>query len=144
MKENQYDFTFTDYEFANEDMSKTGKIVKVPKSINYKQALKNTTIFTSAVMFNVDTLGKKLIEMPNVRKGQDTATWWKILKTGIVAYGLNENLSLYRRSDNTLSSNKIKALKRTWYLYRNIEHFSVLKSFYYFCWYILNAVRRRV
>ncbi len=144
MEDNEYAFTYTDYQFVNEQGEKKGKIVEVPKTISYKQALKNTTIFTSTVILNVDRLGKNLIKMPNIRKGQDTATWWQILKTGIIAYGLNECLSMYRRSSNTLSSNKIKALKRTWYLYRNVEKFSVIRSFYYFCWYVLNAIKRRI
>lgn len=144
MKENNYDFTFTGYEFADENGKKSGKIVNVPKQINYKQALKNTTIFTSTVIFNVSNLGKELISMPNIRRGQDTATWWKVLKTGVIAYGLNESLSLYRRSSNTLSSNKIKALKRTWNLYRNIEKLSFFTSLYNFCGYCLNAVKRRI
>ena len=144
MEENNYDFTFTGYEFADENGNNLGKVVNVPKQINYKQALKNTTIFTSTVIFNVEKLGKELISMPDVRRGQDTATWWKVLKTGIIAYGLNENLSLYRRSNNTLSSNKIKALKRTWNLYRNVEKLSFFTSLYNFCWYCFNAVRRRM
>lgn len=144
MKKNKYVFTYTGYEFADEEGNKLDKIVKVPEQLTYKQALKNTTIFTSTVIFDVQELGKELIKMPNVRRGQDTATWWKVLKTGIIAYGLDESLSMYRRSNNTLSSNKVKALKRTWNLYRNVEKFSVIKSFYYFCWYVFNAVRRRV
>jgi len=82
--------------------------------------------------------------MPNVRRGQDTATWWKVLKTNIIAYGLNETLSLYRRSNNTLSANKMKALKRTWNLYRNVEHLNVFYSLYNFSWYVFNAVKRRI
>lgn len=82
--------------------------------------------------------------MPNVRRGQDTATWWKVLKTNIIAYGLNETLSLYRRSNNTLSANKMKALKRTWNLYRNVEHLNVFYSLYNFSWYIFNAIKRRI
>lgn len=144
MKENNYYFTFTGYEFADENGNNLEKIVNVPKKINYKQALKNTTIFTSTVIFNVDNLGKEIISMPNVRRGQDTATWWKVLKTGVIAYGLNESLSLYRRSNNTLSSNKIKALKRTWNLYRNVEKLPFLTSLYNFCWYCFNAVKRRI
>lgn len=144
MQENNYDFTFTGYEFADENGNNLGKIVNIPKKINYKQALKNTTIFTSTVIFNVNNLGKELISMPNVRRGQDTATWWKVLKTGVIAYGLNESLSLYRRSNNTLSSNKIKALKRTWNLYRNVENLPFLTSLYNFCWYCFNAVKRRI
>lgn len=144
MEENNYDFTFTGYEFADESGNKLDKIVNVPRQLNYKQALKNTTIFTSTVIFNADNLGKDLISMPNVRRGQDTATWWKVLKTGIIAYGLNETLSLYRRSSNTLSSNKMKALKRTWNLYRNVEKLPLFTSLYNFCWYCFNAVKRRV
>ena len=145
MKNNNCVFSFTGYEFANEDGIGNGKIVTVPFKINYKQALKNTTIWTSTVMFDIKKLGgRELIKMPNVRRGQDTATWWKVLKTGIDAYGLNETLSLYRRSNNTLSSNKIKALKRTWNLYRNVEKLSIFTSVYNFCWYCLNAVKRRV
>ncbi len=143
-KKNNYDFTFTDYEFADETGKPTGKVVKVPKTINYKQALKNTTIFTSTVMFNVKTLGKELIFMPDVQRGQDTATWWKVLKTGRTAYALNESLSFYRRSSNTLSSNKITALKRTWNLYRNVEKLSFFTALYNFCWYCFNAVKRRI
>ena len=82
--------------------------------------------------------------MPNVRRGQDTATWWKVLKTNIIAYGLDETLSLYRRSNNTLSANKMKALKRTWNLYRNVEHLNVFFSLYNFSWYVFNAIKRRI
>lgn len=144
IKENNYEFTYTGYEFADENGNKNGKIVEVPNNINYKQALKNTTIFTSTVIFDIKKLGKELIKMPNVKRGQDTATWWKVLKTGVVAYGLQESLSIYRRSNNTLSSNKIKALKRTWNLYRNVEKLPIFKSIYNFCCYCFNAIKRRL
>ena len=144
IEKNNYEFTYTDYSFSDENGNEIGNVVKVPKNLNYKQALKNTTIFTSTVIFDVEKLGKDLIKMPNVVRGQDTATWWKVLKTGKIAYGLNENLSLYRRSSNTLSSNKIKALKRTWNLYRNVEKLNFFASLYNFCWYCFNALRRRM
>lgn len=144
MKQKKYAFSFTGYEFADENGKGNGKIVRVPTKINYRQALKNTTISTITVMFDMNILEKELIKMPNIRKGQDTATWWKVLKSGEIAYGLNESLSFYRRTNNTLSSNKIKALKRTWNLYRNIEKLSLLYSIYNFFIYIINAIRRRI
>ena len=39
---------------------------------------------------------------------------WKILRSGHIAYGLDENLARYRRSGKTLSSNKLEALRRIW------------------------------
>ena len=144
MTEKDCAFSFTGYEFASESGEPNGTKVFIPEKINYKKALKNTTIWTSTVMFDMSKLSKDDIYMPNVRRGQDTATWWKVLKKIDYAYGLNEILSYYRRTSDTLSSNKIKALKRTWYLYRHVEGLNIFKSSYNFCWYCFNAVKRRV
>ena len=144
MNEHDCEFSFTGYEFADSKGIPNGKKVYIPENINYKRALKNTTIWTSTVMLDMKKLSKEDIYMPNVRRGQDTATWWKILKKIDYAYGLNEILSYYRRTDESLSANKITALKRTWNLYRNVEKLNIFSSFYNFCWYCFNAVRRRI
>ena len=143
MKKNNYEFTFSGYEFANENGVGNGNKVIVPKKIKYRQALKNTTIFTSTVMFDVEKLGKDIIKMPNI-KSEDTATWWKVLKTGINAYGIEEVLSYYRRTKSTLSSNKFKAISRIWYLYRKQEELNLFYSIYNFCFYAFNSVKRRI
>ena len=83
------------------------------------------------------------MEMPNVRN-EDSATWWKILRNGYEAYGLDENLSLYRRHKNTVSSNKIKSIKNTWKLYRECEKLNIFKSLYFFNFYVFNAIKRRI
>ena len=115
-------FIFGSYVFADAKGRPKGKVVRVPVTITYRQALRNTTIWTSTVMFDMEKLEKKDVEMPDVRRGQDTATWWKVLKKVEKAYGMSEVVAIYRRSDRTLSSNKLTALKRTWNLYRNVEH----------------------
>ena len=142
MKEKKCAFSFTGYEFADSNGKPNGKKVHVPEKINYKQALKNTTIWTTTVMFDLDLLTKEDIYMPNV-KSEDTASWWKILKKVDYAYGLNEILSFYRRTEGTLSSNKIEAIKRIWNLYRNEEHLGLFTSCYNFVGYAIKAVLRR-
>lgn len=144
MQRNKSSFSFTGYEFANAAGIPNGKKVYVPTTLNYQQALKNTTIWTSTVMFDLGKLAKDDIYMPDVRRGQDTATWWKVLKRIDHADGLNEILSYYRRTNESLSANKAKALKRTWNLYRNVENLSILRSSYSFTWYCFNAIRRRI
>lgn len=143
IKEKKCAFSFTGYEFADENCIPNGKKVFVPEKLSYEQALKNTTIWTSTVMFDMERLSKEDIYMPNV-KSEDTASWWSILKKVDYAYGLNEILSFYRRSEGTLSSNKFEAIKRIWNLYRNVEHLTILKSTYCFFWYAFRAVIRRV
>lgn len=143
MKKKDIAFSFTGYEFVRHTGEKTGKKVFVKDVMEYKDALKNTTIFTSTVMFNMNKIKKEDIFMPNV-KSEDTACWWSILKKGYKAYGINEILSYYRRSPNTLSSNKIEAIKRIWFLYRKHEKLSFIYSLYNFIFYAFNAVKRRV
>lgn len=135
-------FVFTGYEFGDENARGTGKIVRVPETLTYKQALANTTIFTSTVMIDTEKIEKSLLEMPYI-KSEDTASWWKILKTGVTAYGLDENLVVYRRAGKSLSSNKLEALRRIWNLYRKAAGLSVFASACHFVPWAYRAVKRR-
>ncbi len=143
LQEKKAGFTFTGYEFADEKAMPTGKVVRVPATITYKEALKNTTIFTSTVMFDTLLIDKALIHMPHI-KSEDTATWWQILRTGVTGYGLDESLTLYRRISGSLSANKLEAIRRIWILYRKAEKLSVAYSIYNFIFYAFRAVKRRV
>lgn len=143
MQDKQAAFVYTGYEFADESGQGTGKIVRVPETLSYKEALKNTTIFTTTVMFDTERIPKELLQMP-VMKSEDTALWWKVLRNGYIAYGLDENLVKYRRVGKSLSSNKLEALRRIWNLYRKAEGMNVLSSAYHFCFWAVNAVKRRI
>lgn len=143
LHQNDAGFVFTGYEFADEKGAGLGKIVQVPATITYQEALKNTTIFTSTVMFDRSKIELEDMLMPLI-ESEDTATWWHVLKKYGKAYGLNENLAKYRRSANTLSSNKLVAIRRIWNLYRKQEGFSVLKSTYCMAFWAIRAVLRRM
>lgn len=143
MKEKGAAFVFAGYEFADESGRGTGKVVSVPETLVYKEALKNTTIFTSTVLFDTEKISRDLLEMPNVRS-EDTALWWKVLRSGFDAYGLDENLVYYRRPAKSLSSNKLIAIQRIWNLYRKTEGLSIPYSLYNFCFWAVKAVLRRV
>lgn len=143
MEERDAAFAFTGYEFADEQAKGMGKVVRVPKTLNYRQALSNTTIFTTTVMFDTGKIPKGLLEMP-VIKSEDTALWWKVLRNGYTAWGLDENLARYRRAGRTLSSNKLEAIRRIWKLYREAEGLSVARSAWHFCFWAVRAVKRRV
>lgn len=144
MKEKKCAFSFTGYEFANEQAIRNGKVVHVPKEISYKEALKNTTISTITVMFDRQKIPEKLLFMPENCSREDTATWWRILKNGYIAYGLDEALSVYRRHLGSYSSNKWKAVLGTWKMYRIQEQMSVVKSAWYLFFNLWNAVKRRM
>ena len=143
MQKEDAGFVFTGYEFADEYGNGTGAIVKVPHTLDFKHALNNTNIFTSTVLIDREKIGDDLIRMPHI-KSEDTATWWRILMAGNLAYGLNENLVKYRRSSGSLSSNKIEAVRRIWRLYREIANLSVFSSCVHFVSWAITAVLRRI
>lgn len=143
MEERQAAFVFTGYEFGDENGKGTGRVVTVPETLSYKEALSRTVIFTTTVMFDTERIDKALLEMPDI-KSEDTATWWRILRKGYTAYGLNEVLAIYRRPGKSLSSNKLAAMKRIWNLYRREESLSLPYSIYNFILWALRATLRRI
>lgn len=143
MKKRDAAFVFTGYEFGDQNGRGIGKIVHVPEVLDYEHALSRTVIFTSTVLFDLTKIDKELIRMPQV-KSEDTATWWKILRAGYLAYGLDENLTIYRRAGKSLSSNKLEAVRRIWNLYRLQEDMSFLKRLRCFVGWAVGAVYRRL
>lgn len=143
MQETGAAFSFTAYEFGDEEAISTKKKVSVPPILTYRKALSRTVIFTSTTFFDLEKIDKKFLVMPQV-KSEDTAAWWQILRNGYPAYGLNEVTAIYRRPASSLSSNKLKAITRIWYLYRRVEGLGVLYSAYNFVFWAFRATVRRI
>ena len=162
IKDNDYTFIYSNYAYLNEKLLhklvdldlkleniqyesekiKELKVTNVPSQLSYEQAIKNTTIFVSTVMFDMNKLKKEDIYMPNLKIGQDTATWWQVLKKGIKAYGMKDVLAFYRVGNLSLSSNKIRAVIGTWKIYLR-ESMRWYERLFCFMCYIKNAVNRR-
>ncbi|MCR5595145.1 MAG: glycosyltransferase [Lachnospiraceae bacterium] len=136
-------FVFSAYEFGDEEGKGTGRIVHVPEKLTYKEALSRTVIFTTTTLFDTEKIPAELIHMPQVAS-EDTATWWQILRAGHTAYGIDEVLAVYRRPANSLSSNKLVAIKRIWNLYRNVEGLGLIQSTVSFTGWAFRATLRRI
>lgn len=143
MEKEDAGFVFSAYEFGDEFAVGTGKIVHVPESLTYKKALSRTVIFTTTVLLDTKKISKELIYMPNV-PSEDSATWWQILRSGHVARGLDQVLAIYRRPAKSLSSNKLKAIQRIWYLYRKVEKLPLHTSCIVFIGWAYRATVRRI
>lgn len=144
MKKKNCAFSFTGYEFAGKDGVRNGKIVHVPDSISYQEALTNTTISTITVMLDRNKLPERLLRMPEDCSREDTATWWRILRNGYMAYGLNEALSVYCRHRGSHSANKFRAVFGTYRMYRGQEQLGFLRTMSCMGKYVCGAVKRRL
>lgn len=143
INKNNYCFTYTNVAYLKNTSTKDVK--NMPKSLNYNQSLKNTFISMSTVMIDTKNIAKDYINMPNIEIGEDTATWRRILKNGYVSYGVDEILTVVRKDNpNSVSHKKIKAIKGSWNLYRKVENMNIFCSFYYFIFYLVNAIKKRI
>lgn len=136
-------FSYTNFALVNEVGEVLKEKVSLPERLTYSGLLKNTAIACSTVVIDREAVGD--FTMPLVRKGQDTATWLKLMRErSIAADGLNKVLNYYRQVEGSISSDRMGALRRTWHTYRYLEQLPLPKAIYYFSHYVLQAILRRL
>ena len=143
MKQGGYGFSCASYEVIGEDGGLLGKTVIMPAKSDLNGFLTNNYLQTVGIMADTDCVSIDLLHMPNLRRRQDAATWIQVLRAGHDCYGLSEPLCYYRRTAGSLSSNKVKAVKGVWYLYRKVAGLKLPKACYCFVRYAFLAVWKR-
>jgi teichuronic acid biosynthesis glycosyltransferase TuaG len=133
--------SYTAFRRINETGSVTGRLVEVPASLNYEQLLKNTSIATLTALVDRGVAGN--IAMKN-EPYDDFCLWLSILKPGLVAHGLNEDLARYRVRGSSVSSRPLRSAGWVWHIYRNVEGLSPIKSAWCFAhWGARAWIKRR-
>lgn len=144
MKAQNCGFSCASYEVIDDEGNALNKEVHMLPSVDYVGFLTNNLLQTVGIMVDTSIIDKKYLVMPDIRRRQDAATWLQVLKAGYKCYGIDEVLAEYRRAENSLSSNKVKAVKGVWSLYRDIEKLSLPFSCYCFVRYAVMAVWKRI
>ena len=102
MTKNAHNFSFTSYGIIN-DKNKIIKEKNVSEDANYFKLLRSNSIGLNTVMINKKILSK--IHFPNLTTQEDFALWLKLSRQGVELKHLNETLSYWRKTENSLSSN---------------------------------------
>ena len=137
-------FSCASYEVINNEGMPVGKDIHMLPALDYKGFLTNNLLQTVGIMVDTKIVDRELLVMPNMRRRQDAATWLQVLRAGHTCYGIYEILAEYRRTANSLSSNKVKASYGVWRLYRDVEKLSLPFSIYCFVRYAILAVSKRI
>ena len=141
MQKNDFQFTFCDYE---KKLSKN-KVIKVnckKEVLKYKDLLKSNDIGLSTVCLKKEIISEDLF--PSLKTKEDFVAWLKITKKNINAYNLSENLVIWNKADNSLSSNFFQKLHDGYRVYRNYEKFNLLKSLFYLFILSKNSKKRKI
>ena len=141
MKKNNCSFVFSSYSVISDD-EKLNYTISVPETITYKKYLKNTIIGCLTVMLDKEKFKK--IEMPNLRSSHDMALWLNLLKQEKYAYGIAQDLAIYREHKSSNTSNKFRAIYDVWNVYRKHEKLNLFYSIYIFVFYAINAFIKRL
>jgi teichuronic acid biosynthesis glycosyltransferase TuaG len=142
MTEKNIGFSYSTYDWIDEDGNKLDKFINTIGDLNYTAYLRNTIIGCSTVMVDRTIVGEVVV--PNFRTSEDTATWLNILKKGFKAYAIENALVSYRIRRKSASSNKLKASADLWNVYRKNEKLPFFKALYYFSCYAFNAIKKRL
>jgi len=140
IRDNNLALTYSSYYVIDEYGNVKG-IRNIKERISYKDLLKTNWIGNLTGIYNAQKFGK--IFMENVRY-EDYTLWLKILKKVKYAFGINEPLAKYRVLSSSYSSNKFKAIKWMWNIYRRIERLNLLHSTYYLGNYIYYGIKKRL
>lgn len=126
MKQNNYNFSCTEYAEMNED-GEVNSIISVKDKLDYNGLLKYCP-GNSTVMYNAKKIGK--FYAPEIKRRNDFALWLKVIKKANYIYGLHEVNSIYRVRSESLSSKKLRLIKYQWEVLYKLENLSFFKSLY--------------
>jgi teichuronic acid biosynthesis glycosyltransferase TuaG len=135
--------SFTSYELIDENGASKNHIIHSVEKITQIDYLKNTIIGFSTSMIDIEMVGDNF-RMRDIRTRQDASLWITLLGKGFIAQGIDEVLMKYRVHSQSISANKVKAAKQVWNLYFNLHRLGLLKSMYYFSFYVFNAIKKRI
>ena len=138
LKNEDVQLCYTSYSFIDEKSNRYGKVYKVKPKATYNMLLRENFIGCSTAVFDANIV-KKYSMNPDVMH-EDYLFWLTMLKNGYVAKGILEPMMAYRIHPEGRSFGKAKASGSRFDIYYRIEKLGLIKSVYYFGWYIWRAV----
>lgn len=134
--ESRVAIAYSDYEKVDERGTRSGRIVHAPLYSSYNRLLKGNVIGNLTGMY--DRKKTDIINFMDIHH-EDYALWLCILKKGYLATNAGCVTALYRVRKTSVSSSKLRILSWQWNIYRDVLHFSVIKSCYYYTHYAVRA-----
>ena len=135
MKEFNLDFSYTSYDIVDEDSNFIG-MRKAPSDINFKKLRNSCDIGLSTVITKKNIYQNNRYRFPTLKTKEDYVLWLKLALNGIKMRGIQQNLTSWRKNEDSLSSSTIQKLLDGYKVYRVYLGYSIVKSL--FCLTVLS------
>lgn len=109
MRQNNCDFSFTEYEHIDEENNSLHQIANVTKHLKYRKMMMHCWPGCLTVMYDQNVVGK--VYADNIKKNNDHALFLRVLKNCHNAMGMKELLAKYRIRKGSISSKKSAIIK---------------------------------
>ena len=132
MDTNNLDISHTSYYIVDEKNTILGK--RFAKNFFLlKELLKSCDIGLSTVIIKKELISDET-KFPMLKTKEDFVLWLKLLKNGKKIYALNECLTFWTKSENSLSSSTYQKILDGFRVYHNYMNYNFFKSLYFlFC-----------
>ncbi|MBT2686426.1 glycosyltransferase family 2 protein [Bacillus sp. ISL-37] len=138
-KNTEAEFLFTGSSYINENGEFYQGKFEVPEQVSFEKLRLQNVISCSSVLIKRSFFDTIKMERDDMH--EDYAVWLRVLQNGIIAYGLNEPLLIYRISRNSKSGNKLKTIKMTYKVFRFIS-VDPIRSIYYTVSHIIGSIKK--
>ena len=125
MRENNYDFTFTNY------VKKISNQKKIQIQSKYDKILYKDLLFDNEIGLSTVMLNKKIVKgelFPAIKTKEDYVLWLQLSKRKIGLFGFKRNLVSWRKLNKQLSGSTFQKLKDAFIVYNKYLKFNFLKS----------------
>ena len=139
MKKFNLNFSFTSYDIIDEN-NKFIKIRKAPKFVDFKKLRNSCDIGLSTIITKKNIFKGNKYQFSNLKTKEDYVLWLKFAQDGIEMKGLDENLSSWRKTKNSLSSSIFQKLIDGYRVYRVHLGYGRFKSLFYLIILSINFV----
>ena len=134
------DICYTASAFVDADGKPYGYILTAQERTYHSTLIRKNLLSCSSVMIRASVM--KGIKMPSDKMHEDYFTWLTVLKNGGYACGINEPMLIYRLSENSKSSSRIKSAKMLYRTYRAVGY-SMFTATLYVAGYFKHSVTKR-
>jgi len=139
MQDKYISFCHTSYKIINEK----GEIISLRKARNFMSVndlIKSCDIGLSTVLIEKETIGSN--RFPELKTKEDFVLWLQLLSKNIRIYGIDKELALWRKSNNSLSSSLFQKIIDGYKVYNVYMKYNMVKSFYYLLCLSINFLKK--
>lgn len=135
-------FCYADYEKMTAEGKRSGRYVRLQKTTGYWDMLESDSVPCLTVVVERNLIGN--VRFRDVPK-EDMVFWSELMKRqDVVAQNVGTVLAVYRCSPHSRSGNKLRMIRKQWYVLRHVEKVKRVPALYFMVTYLIRGTLKYI